>query len=118
MDGAYQAKRHKFDNASMIIHQIRPEEGTAESILSLIRNDRNYTKQEAQLLDIMLSIHAEHGGGNNSTFACRVATSSGTDPYAAYTTAINSLKGFSSRRCQHQSGTDVGLHQRKCQELE
>ena len=93
MDGAYQAKRHKFDNASMIIHQIRPEEGTAESILSLIRNDRNYTKEEAQLLDIMLSIHAEHGGGNNSTFACRVATSSGTDPYAAYTTAINSLKG-------------------------
>ena len=69
MDGAYQAKRHKFDNASMIIHQIRPEEGTAESILSLIRNDRNYTKEEAQLLDIMLSIHAEHGGGNNSTFA-------------------------------------------------
>lgn len=93
MDGAYQAKRHKFDNASMIIHQIRPEESTAESILSLIRNDRNYTKEEAQLLDVMLALHAEHGGGNNSTFACRVATSSGTDPYAAYTTAINSLKG-------------------------
>lgn len=93
MDGAYQAKRHKFNNESMIMHQLRPEEHTAESILSLIRNDRNYTKEEAQLLDIMLAIHAEHGGGNNSTFACRVSTSSGTDPYAAYSSAINSLKG-------------------------
>ncbi len=93
MNGAYQTKRHKFDNASMIMHQLRPEERTAESILSLLRNDRNYTRKEAQLLDIMLALHAEHGGGNNSTFACRVATSSGTDPYAAYASAINSLKG-------------------------
>lgn len=93
MNGAYQTKRHKYDNASMVMHQIKPEEKTAESILSLLRNDRQYTKKEAQLLDIMLAIHAEHGGGNNSTFACRVATSSGTDPYAAYSTAINSLKG-------------------------
>ena len=93
MDGAYQAKRHKFDNASMIIHQIRPEEGTAESILSLIRNDRNYTKEEAQLLDIMLSIHAEHGGGNNSTFTMHVVTSSGTDTYSAISASLGSLKG-------------------------
>lgn len=93
MNGAYQTKRHKFDNASMVMHQLRPEERTAESILSLLRSDRSYTKKEAQLLDIMLAIHAEHGGGNNSTFACRVATSSGTDPYAAYASAINSLKG-------------------------
>ena len=93
MNGAYQTKRHKFDNASMVMHQLRPEERTAESILSLLRNDRSYTKQEAQLLDVMLALHAEHGGGNNSTFACRVATSSGTDPYAAYASAINSLKG-------------------------
>ena len=93
MDGAYQAKRHKFDNASMIIHQIRPEEGTAESILSLIRNDRNYTKEEAQLLDIMLSIHAEHGGGNNSTFTTHVVTSSGTDTYSAVVSSLASLKG-------------------------
>ncbi|MFR0950080.1 MAG: citrate/2-methylcitrate synthase [Ruminococcus callidus] len=48
---------------------------------------------EAQLLDTLLALHADHGGGNNSTFACRVATSSGTDPFAAYTSAINSLKG-------------------------
>lgn len=93
MNGAYQTKRHKYDNASMVMHQINPEEKTAESILSLLRNDRQYTKKEAQLLDTMLAIHAEHGGGNNSTFACRVSTSSGTDPYAAYSTAMNSLKG-------------------------
>ena len=93
MDGAYQAKRHKYDNASLIMHPLRPEENTAESILSLIRNDRSYTKAEAQLLDTLLAVHADHGGGNNSTFACRVATSSGTDPFAAYTSAINSLKG-------------------------
>ena len=93
MDGAYQAKRHKFDNASLIMHPLRPEENTAQSILSLIRTDRSYTKAEAQLLDTLLTLHADHGGGNNSTFACRVATSSGTDPFAAYTSAINSLKG-------------------------
>lgn len=93
MNSAYQVKRHKYDNASMIIHQLNPEHSTAESILSLIRTDGTFTPEEAKLLDVMLSIHAEHGGGNNSTFACRVATSSGTDPYAAYTTAINSLKG-------------------------
>jgi len=64
MDGAYQAKRHKYDNASLIMHPLRPEENTAESILSLIRNDRSYTKAEAQLLDTLLALHADHGGGN------------------------------------------------------
>jgi len=93
MDGAYQAKRHKYDNESMIMHPLRSEENTAESILSLIRVDRKYTKKEAQLLDILLAFPADHGGGNNSTFACRVATSSGTDPFAAYASAINFLKG-------------------------
>ena len=77
----------------MVMHQLKPEEKTAETILSLLRSDRSYTKEEAQLLDVMLALQAEHGGGNNSTFACRVATSSGTDPYAAYASAINSLKG-------------------------
>lgn len=93
MDGAYQAKRHKYDNASLIMHPLRPEENTAQSILSLIRTDRAYSREEAQLLDVLLALHADHGGGNNSTFACRVATSSGTDPFAAYASAINSLKG-------------------------
>ena len=65
----------------------------AETILSLMRFDRKYTKEEAQLLDTMLMLHAEHGGGNNSTFTCRVLTSSGTDAYSAYSAAIGSLKG-------------------------
>lgn len=111
MDGAYQAKRHKYDNASLIMHPLRPEENTAESILSLIRNDRSYTKAEAQLLDTLLALHADHGGGNNSTFACRVATSSGTDPFAAYTSAINSLKGPRHGGANHQGHPDAGRHQ-------
>jgi citrate synthase len=62
-------------------------------ILSALRPDRSFTDEEAKLLDIMLMLHAEHGGGNNSTFTCRVLTSSGTDPYSAYSAAIGSLKG-------------------------
>ena len=93
MIDALQVKRSKFDNESMIMHPIRPYESTAETILSLLRLDRQYTKEEAQLLDTLLMIHAEHGGGNNSTFTCRVLTSSGTDAYSAYSSAIGSLKG-------------------------
>ena len=59
----------------------------------MLRTDRQYTKEEAQLLDTVLMLQAEHGGGNNSTFTCRVLTSSGTDPYSAYAGAIGSLKG-------------------------
>lgn len=93
MTTAYQVKRHHFAHESMVMHPIRPEESTAQTILSLLRTDRQYTKEEAQLLDILLMLHAEHGGGNNSTFTCRVLTSSGTDAYAAYAGAISSLKG-------------------------
>ena len=93
MDGAYQAKRHKYDNASLIMHPLRPEGNTAESILSLIRNDRSYTKAEAQLLDTLLALHADHGGGNNSTFTTRCITSTGTDTYSAIAAGIGSLKG-------------------------
>ena len=77
----------------MIIHPLREDEGTAQTILSMLRMDREYTPEEAHLLDILLMIHAEHGGGNNSTFTCRVLTSSGTDAYSAYAAAIGSLKG-------------------------
>ena len=90
---AYQVKRRYFDGETMFMHQVRPEESTAETILSLLRYDRKYSFEEAKLLDLMLMIHAEHGGGNNSAFACRVLTSSGTDPYAAYSAAVGSLKG-------------------------
>ncbi|MBQ8350263.1 MAG: citrate synthase [Ruminococcus sp.] len=93
MANAYQVKRRVFDNQSMIMHPINYEENTAQCILSLLRNDRQYTREEAQMLDCLLMLQAEHGGGNNSTFTCRVLTSSGTDPYSAYSSAICSLKG-------------------------
>lgn len=93
MTFAYQVQQRHYYNRSMIIHPSRPEEGTAQTILSMLRMDREYTPEEAHLLDILLMIHAEHGGGNNSTFTCRVLTSSGTDAYSAYASAIGSLKG-------------------------
>lgn len=90
---AYQVKKRTYDGKSMFMHPLRQEESTAESILSCLRHNREYTEEEARLLDMMLMLHAEHGGGNNSTFTCRCLTSSGTDPYAAYSAAIGSLKG-------------------------
>ena len=93
MVNAYQVKRRHFDNQTLYMHPIRPEEKTAETILSMLRPDREYTKEEAQLLDCLLMLHAEHGGGNNSTFTCRVLTSSGTDAYSAYSSAVCALKG-------------------------
>jgi citrate synthase len=93
MVNAYQVKRRHYDNDSMFFHPSIKEEGIAESILSTLRSDRKYTKEEARLLDLCLILHAEHGGGNNSTFSCRVLTSSGTDAYSAYAAAIGSLKG-------------------------
>ena len=93
MVNAYQVKRKHFDNQTLFMHPLRPEESTAETILSMLRPDREYSKEEAQLLDCLLMLHAEHGGGNNSTFTCRVLTSSGTDAYSAYSSAVCSLKG-------------------------
>lgn len=93
MVNAYQVKRKHFDNQTLYMHPLRPDEKTAETILSMLRPDRQYTKEEAQLLDTLLMLHAEHGGGNNSTFTCRVLTSSGTDAYSAYSSAVCALKG-------------------------
>lgn len=93
MVSAWQVKNRYFNGESMYMHPLIKTQSTAESILSTVRPDRQFTEDEARLLDIMLMLHAEHGGGNNSTFACRVLTSSGTDPYAAYSAAIGSLKG-------------------------
>lgn len=90
---AYQVKRRCYDGQTMFLHQIVNGLSIAEEILSLLRADRSYTKEEALLLDLCLMLHAEHGGGNNSTFACRVLSSSGTDSYSAYAGAIGSLKG-------------------------
>ena len=93
MTYAYQVKRRHYDKESMFFHPINPEHSTAESILNAIRPDRVFTDEEAKLLDLLLILHAEHGGGNNSTFATRVLTSSGTDIYSAIAAAIGSLKG-------------------------
>ena len=93
MVSAYQVKKRTFDGESLIMHPLISNHSTAEMILSALRPDRQFTDEEAKLLDIMLMLHAEHGGGNNSTFSCRVLTSSGTDPYSAYAAAIGSLKG-------------------------
>ncbi|MBQ8434670.1 MAG: citrate/2-methylcitrate synthase [Oscillospiraceae bacterium] len=93
MTHAYQAKKSYYDHRSMIMHPLEKNQTIAETILSLMRLDRKFTKEEAQLLDTMLMLHAEHGGGNNSAFTCRVLTSSGTDAYSAYASAIGALKG-------------------------
>ncbi len=93
MVDAYQVKRHYYDNQTMYFHPLRDNEGFAESILSMLRPDRQYTHEEAMLLDLCLILHAEHGGGNNSTFATRVLTSSGTDAYSAFAAGIGALKG-------------------------
>ena len=93
MVDAYQVQQRSFFGKSMFMHPLVEGHSTAETILSTLRADREFTDEEAKLLDLLMMLHAEHGGGNNSTFSCRVLTSSGTDPYAAYTAAIGSLKG-------------------------
>lgn len=90
---AYQVKRRHYDGESMVIHPMLPGLSTSETILRTIRADTAFTKEEARLLDLCLMLHAEHGGGNNSTFATRVLSSSGTDTYSAIGAAIGSLKG-------------------------
>ena len=93
MAHAYQIKRRYYDKKSMYFHPNVKGLSTAETILHSIRADSNYTAEEAQILDLCLMLHAEHGGGNNSTFATRVLSSSGTDSYAAISAAIGGLKG-------------------------
>lgn len=93
MVNAYQVQQRSFFGKSMFMHPLIEGHSTAEMILSTLRADRQFTDDEAKLLDLLMMLHAEHGGGNNSTFSCRVLTSSGTDPYAAYSAAIGSLKG-------------------------
>lgn len=89
----YQAKAHYYDNKSLFIHSPRPDLGTAENLLYMIRPDNFFTKTEAETLDLSLVIHAEHGGGNNSAFATHVVSSTGTDTYSAIAAAVGSLKG-------------------------
>ncbi|MEO1783228.1 citrate synthase [Enterococcus diestrammenae] len=90
---AYHAYNHYEMDESMYIHRPDPNLSTAEAILTMLRPDKSYTKQEAQTLDMSLVLHMEHGGGNNSTFTTRVVTSSGTDTYSTISAALGSLKG-------------------------
>ena len=90
---AYAAKRHYYDNDSLYLHRPQPGLTMAENFLWAVRHDNKFTPEEAKLLDLCMVIHAEHGGGNNSAFTCRVLTSTGTDLYSSIAGAIGSLKG-------------------------
>lgn len=89
----YHAYDHYHNGNSLFIHAPDPKYSTAENILHLLRPDSSFTKLEAAVLDVALILHAEHGGGNNSTFTTRVVSSSGTDTYSAISAALGSLKG-------------------------
>ncbi len=89
----YQAYDHYYNENSLIIHTPQPELSTAENILYMLRPDSKYTELEARILDLALVLHAEHGGGNNSTFTTHVVSSSGTDTYSVIAAALGSLKG-------------------------
>ncbi len=99
---SYYAKLARYDHGSMIMHRFVKGQSTAETILSMLRPDREFTPEEARMLDIMLCVHAEHGGGNNSTFTTRVLSSADTDPYATYAASIGSLKGRRHGGANHQ----------------
>ena len=90
---SYQSYVYYYGKGSLVIHSPRPELSTAENFLHMLRNDSRYSPLEAQLLDLALVLHAEHGGGNNSSFTTHVVTSSLTDTYSAIAAAMGSLKG-------------------------
>ena len=90
---AYAVKRRYIDGKSLYLHSPNDDLSAAENFLMMIRKDKKFTEEEAHLLDMMLMVHAEHGGGNNSTFVCRSLSSSGTDIYSAVSGAVGSLKG-------------------------
>ena len=81
------------NNECLVVPAAEPGFSMAETVLDILRGDEGFTHEEAMMLDVMLMLHAEHGGGNNSTFSCRVLSSSGTDAYSAYAAAMGSLKG-------------------------
>lgn len=89
----YQAKRSYYDNESLHLHYPDSELSTAENILRLIRPTGEYTELEAKMLDISMILHAEHGGGNNSSFTTHVVSSTATDTYSTIAAAVGSLKG-------------------------
>ncbi len=90
---AYESYRHYLLNDSLVIHQPQPDLSTAENILHMLRPDSQYTDFEAKVLDIALILHADHGGGNNSTFTTHLVTSTGSDTYSTVAASLASLKG-------------------------
>lgn len=102
---SYLAYRHYELGRGLYIHKPKPELSTAENILRLLRQDKKYTDTEAKVLDLALVLHAEHGGGNNSTFTTHVVTSSGTDTYSSVAASLCSLKG------PKHGGANVKVHQ-------
>ncbi len=101
---AHAAYRASQEDRKFAIPPAREEYSVAESILDVLRGDEGFTRDEALLLDVMLMLHAEHGGGNNSTFATRVLSSSGTDAYSAYAAALGSLKGPKHGGANYKAG--------------
>ncbi len=90
---AYQSKQHYYNRDSLFIHYAKKEYSIAENILYMLREDRSFTPLEASLLDTLLIVHADHGGGNNSTFTNVVISSTATDLYSTMVGSIGSLKG-------------------------
>jgi citrate synthase len=90
---AYMSKKYYFDHESLIIHLPESSNSTAETLLALIRPDQKFTRLEAEILDLALILHAEHGGGNNSTFAVHLVSSADTDTFSAISAGVQSLKG-------------------------
>ena len=110
---AHRARQDVDAGARVRIPPVRYGYSMAETVLDVLRGDEGFTRQEAMLLDVMLMLHAEHGGGNNSTFACRVLSSSGTDAYSAYAAAMGSLKGPKHGGANHKGGVmidDIAEH--------
>lgn len=117
MSYAYQVKRRHYYHKSMYIHPPKPNQHTAEVILNSIRSDKKFTDAEAKLLDTCLILHAEHGGGNNSTFATRVLSSSGTDTYAAIAAGIGSLKGPKHGGANIKVSEMIGYFKENCRDI-
>ncbi|MEE6147396.1 citrate synthase [Olsenella sp. YH-ols2223] len=110
---AHAAAHAERNDERLVVPPVREGYSMAETVLDVLRSDEGFTHDEAMLLDVMLMLHAEHGGGNNSTFTCRVLSSSGTDAYSAYSAAIGSLKGPKHGGANYKAGemiSDIAYH--------
>ena len=109
---SYAASSFYNNDDSLVIHRPRADYSTAENILHMLRQDTNFSRLEAKVLDMALVLHAEHGGGNNSSFTMHVVTSSGTD------TGARLFEGPPPRRRQHPRRSDVRRHEEEHRRLE